>query len=115
MEFTTYNHIKNYIDSTAAGKGYQSDCVLNNVDKQNSACALKCDGHTVDSAATMMGLSITQMTSLFSLCPTECPPSPNEITTICNLKGYGMDAATISGIVGHTQATVKKAIADNCP
>lgn len=88
VPYTTLDDVKSFVQTNAQTNGYQYDCIWNNKDKQSVACTYHCS---------------------------VCPPTPNEIDTICRMKAFGMDNATISGFIGHSEVVVATAIADNCP
>lgn len=115
ITYTSYASIETYIQGSAQRSGYQSDCILNNADKQGSACAKKCSGFTSAETATDMSITEVQATYFYDQCPSECPPTPAERDTICTLKGYGLPVANIAAAVNKTEDQVNTVVAKDCP
>lgn len=107
--------VQSYVNESSYLNGYQYDCILNNVDKQSAACTNQCDGYTAAQTTELMdGLTESQVTYLYGLCSGDCPLGPNDITTVCNLKGYNFNSTQIAGITGHSETIVVTTIAENC-
>jgi len=115
ITYTTFSSMETFIKGSAQRNGYQSDCILNNVDKQSTACTHNCSGFTIAETATKMNLTKDQVTYFYSKCPAACPLTPNERKTVCTLKGYGLPTANIAAAISATVEQVEAVIAEDCP